>query len=68
MSKKSKRCLDCKKCNNGKVEIQATLKDDGVHVIINKCENCGYQYDLKEIFSDNGISMKFETTDNKIKK
>ena len=67
MSKIDKKYLDCKKCNNGKVQVSAVLKDEGVHVVINKCENCEYQYDLKEVFSDNGIEMKLDsqTTENK---
>ncbi len=60
----SENLLNCKKCNIGKVEVKATLKEDGVDVVIKKCNNCNYQYGLKDILADNGIDLKFTDKQN----
>ena len=51
--------LDCKKCGSGKVETSTKLKKDCVEVNIKKCNICGYQYGLKELFLDNNIPFNF---------
>lgn len=53
MSEK-KELLDCKKCNTGNAILYVVKESaDEVSVNVHKCDNCGYQYGVKELWNDN---------------
>jgi len=57
--KTKQHTLDCKKCNSGKVKVTISQTNDGINVLIKRCDNkkCNYQYQMDELFKDNNINM-----------
>lgn len=48
--KENTKIFYCDKCKEGHINMTVKYKDDEVEVNIKKCDKCGYQYFIKELF------------------